>query len=112
MWKEIKLENLSGIDKCVGEFQVWMIGILPYAKMKVKIFESNEGKFTGYTDIQIKRSFDGSFEGAVGFGESVDTALENTIKYFLKMIKSDYPREKYPDGLSEEDILYSDYSDF
>ena len=69
-------------------------------------------KFTGYTDVQIKTQFDGSFEGAVGFGENIDDALENTINNFMKIVKSDYPPEKYPDGLSEGDISYSAYTDF
>ncbi|MDF9333720.1 hypothetical protein OH690_05140 [Escherichia coli] len=36
--------------------------------------------------------------------KTVDEALENTINNFLAILDSDYPRELYPDGLSDEHI--------
>ena len=107
MWKNIKMDNLSGIDKCVGEFDIWLVGILPCAKMKVKIFEGVDGKFTGYTGVKLKRIFDGDFESAVGYGNTIETALEDTIRYFLEMVSEDYPN-----GLNQEHIEYCDFSDF
>ncbi|EAB3051407.1 hypothetical protein D7C05_17775 [Salmonella enterica] len=107
MWQNIKIENVSKIEKTVAEFTVWMIGVLPYAKMKVKIFESNSGCYTGKTDLQIKRKFDGTPECAIGHGDTIEDSLENTIKYFNQMLKED-SLEK----LTEDDIEYSEYSDF
>lgn len=107
MWKSIKMQNLSGIDKCVGEFNAWLIGTLPCAKMKIKVFENASGKFTGYTGIKLRRIFDNQFESAVGYGDTIEAALEDTIRYFLEMVSDDYPN-----GISEEHIEYCDFSDF
>lgn len=107
MWKNIEIKNVSAIEKTVAEFTIWMIGVLPYAKMKVKIYESKSGKYTGMTDLRIKRKFDGSPESAIGHGNSVEEALEDTIKYFNSMLKEDGLEQ-----LTEGDIEYSEYSDF
>ncbi len=69
-------------------------------------------RYTGNTDIQIKRKFDGSFECAVGFGNNIEEALKDTIDWFNKMLEEDYPIDSYPEGLSEADIEYLDSSDF
>lgn len=105
-------KNVDAIEKCVAEFQIWMQEILPYGKMKIKIYENQKGVFYGYTDIRIIRKFDGSPEGAVGHGKTIDEALSDTIEYFMKMVEEDYPQSDYPTGLKEEDIEYSEYSDF
>lgn len=36
MWHSLKLEGVGKIEKTAAEFTVWMVGVLPYAKMKVK----------------------------------------------------------------------------
>ena len=112
MWHELEVEQVSKIRKCVGEFEVWMHQILPYGKMKIKIHEEQNKTYTGKTDICIKRKFDGQAECAVGFGESIEEALEETIIWFKKMVEEDYPTSEYPMGLEAEHIEYSEYSDF
>ncbi|WPU24791.1 hypothetical protein RI049_08650 [Cedecea neteri] len=107
MWHDLKLERVGKIEKTVAEFTVWMSAVLPYAKMKVKIYEGQSGRYTGRTDLAIKRKFDGCPECAVGFGNSVEEALEDTIKYFNSILKTDGF-----DELTEDDIEYSEYSDF
>lgn len=107
MWHGLKLERVGKIERAVAEFTVWMSTVLPYAKMKVKIYESQSGKYTGMTDLRIKRKFDGSPESAIGHGNSVEEALEDTIKYFNSMLKEDGLEQ-----LTEDDIEYSEYSDF
>lgn len=107
MWHKLKLENVGAIDKTVAEFTIWMIGILPYAKMKVKVSESQSGQYTGITDLAIKRKFDGCPECAIGHGTTTEEALEDTINYFNKMLKEDGFEE-----LTEDDIEYSAFSDF
>jgi hypothetical protein len=105
-WKDIKIDGISRIDKCTAEFDIWAIGKLPYAKCKVKVFEYSKGGFIGYTNIRIKSVIDGSPEGAVGSGDTIEEALENTLIDLIGKIK-----EK-GDELKEEDIEYSDPSDF
>ena len=102
MWHGLKLERVGKIEKTAAEFTVWMSTVLPYAKMKVKIYESQSGQYTG-----IKRKFDGSPESAIGHGNSIEEALEDTIKYFNEMLKIDGL-----DELTEDDIEYSEWSDF
>lgn len=112
MWKSIKMDHVRAIEKCAAEFEVWATRILPYAKMKVKIYEQQNGFFTGYTDVQVIRKFDNKPEGAVGHGKTVEEALEDTINNFLQIVESDYPKDQYPHGLSEENIEYIDFNDF
>ncbi|OCG20791.1 hypothetical protein A9G11_00270 [Gilliamella sp. wkB108] len=108
MWHNLKLDNVSGIDKTVAEFTVWMVGILPYAKMKIKVCESQFGSYTGISDVRIKRKFDDGYpQSALGDGDTIEKALENTIKNFNAMLKEDGYEE-----LTPEDIEYSEWSDF
>lgn len=107
MWHDLKLENVGAIEKTVAEFTIWMVGILPYAKMKVKVFESQAGIYTGRTDLAIKRKVDGSPENGLGDGRTIEEALENTIKSFNDMLKKDGFS-----ALTEDDIEYSEWSDF
>lgn len=107
MWHNLKLEQLSGIEKTVAEFTVWMVGVVPYAKMKVKIYESQNVSYTGRTDLKIKRKSDGKPENAIGTGKTIDEALEDTINYFNSMLKEDVLNE-----LTEDDIEYAEYPDF
>lgn len=107
MWHDLKIERVGGVEKTVAEFTIWMVGVLPYAKMKVKVFESQSGSYTGRTDLAIKRRGDSSPENGMGDGKTIEEALENTIKNFNKMLKKDCFSE-----LTEDDIEYSEWSDF
>lgn len=107
MWHDMKLENVGAIEKTVAEFTIWMTGVLPYAKMKVKVFENQLGSYTGRTDLAIKRKVDSSPENGLGDGRTIEEALENTIKNFNNMLKEDGFNE-----LTEDDIEYSEWSDF
>ena len=106
MWKNVKIQNVSKIEKCVAEFVVWAVELLPYAKMKVKIFEDQDGYFTGQTDIRVKSKFDGSPEGGIGHGATIDETLEDTLNYFMELVQD------YQNRLEPEDIEYSEWSDF
>lgn len=112
MWKNIKMYKIGSIEKCVAEFQVWAQEILPYGKMKIRVYESQNGVFSGYTDVRIIRKFDNSPESAVGHGKTIEEALEDTINYFMEIIEEDYPSKEYPNGVPEENIVYSEFSDF
>ena len=110
--EKINMKGVGHIEKLVGEFQIWIPAILPYGKMKVRVYENRDGVFWGYTDVMVIRKFDNSPEGAAGHGSSVEEALEDTIKYFMELIETDYPESKYPNGLSASDIEYVEWSDF
>ncbi len=93
-WKNIKIEGIANIEKCVGELLK-----TPYSKFKVKIFESQKGVYTGYTNLLIND------DPGVGSGKSVEDALKETIENFLEMIN-----ENQCD--SEEDFNCADPFDF
>jgi hypothetical protein len=105
-WKNIKHPGISSIEKLVAEFQVWFVEDLPYAKVKVRIYEDSDGNFTGFTNIQIKSPFDGAPEAAAGFGKTIDEALSDTIRYFATLIS------QKGGNLTEADIEYVDPDDF
>ncbi|MEX6035600.1 hypothetical protein [Providencia hangzhouensis] len=106
-WHDLNITKVSCIEKTVAEFTVTMIPILPYAKMKIKIYEDQSGFFTGMTDLAIKRKFDGCPECAIGRGSTIEKALEDTILYFKEMLSQDGFTE-----LTEDDISYAEWSDF
>ena len=112
MWHELKISQVEKIEKCVAEYQIWMHTVLPYGKLKIKIYEDQDKTYTGITDVRVRRKFDGEFEGGVGYGKSIEEALEDTIGWFLQVVDMDYPIADYPDGLTENDIEYVGYSDF
>lgn len=85
-WKNIKIDGIARIEKCVGEFQVWELHKTPYGKFKVKVFERIDGSFAGFTNISIKNMDDGSTESGVGFGSSIAEALEDTLKNFMELL--------------------------
>ena len=112
MWKKLKIDGVNEITKLVAEFEVWIHALLPYGKMKIKIYENTNGTFAGRTDVRLKRKFDGTPESAVGYGHTMEEALSETIRWFKEMVAEDYPKDQYPDGLTGEEIEYSDFSDF
>lgn len=104
-WKNIIINGIARIEKCVAEFQVWELNITPYGKFKVRIYEKINGKFIGYTNIKTKNPLDGSFECGVGYGDSISLALKDTIDNFLILLKEYLP-------ICEEDFEWMDSSDF
>ena len=84
-WHNLKIKGIAGIEKCVAEFNVSELKKTPWAKFKVKIYEDSNGSFTGYTNLMIKNAT-GDASAGVGYGNTVEEALENTVLYFLKML--------------------------
>lgn len=84
-WKNIKVEGIGNIEKCVGEFNIVETLKTPYGKFKIKIYERKNGRYVGYTNLQVKDK-DGCAFAGVGHGETVEEALKDTIEYFLDMI--------------------------
>lgn len=103
-WQDIKIEGIARIEKSVAEFDVVELEKTPYSKFKVKIYESPDGTFTGYTNLRVKDET-GDACGGLGHGETVEEALKDTIEYFLNMIDENQ-------DISEEDFECSDPFDF
>jgi hypothetical protein len=103
-WKKVRINGIANIEKCVAEFNVWELNKSPYAKFKVKIFESNKGNFTGYSNLQVIDEL-GSYYCAVGYGQSSEEALEDTINHFFTLVSR-------KDKWDEADFSCSDSFDF
>lgn len=103
-WKDITIKGIPSIKKCVGEYNIGEIKKTPYAKFKVKVYEKKNGKFYGITNLQIKDQ-DGCPIGGIGYGNTIEEALEDTIRYFLKMLEE---KEEW----AEEDFECADPYDF
>ena len=84
-WQNFEIKGIGNIEKCVGEFNIFETLNTPYGKFKIKIYERKNGKYVGYTNLQIKDK-DGCALAGVGHGETIDEALKDTIEYFLDMI--------------------------
>lgn len=104
MWSDIKHPGIEKIEKTVAEYYIWELYITPYAKFKIKIRESADHKYTGYTEVLIADE-SGSFHCAVGHGDTEEAALEDTIAEFFKMTA----RKK---EWEEEDFRYAEPYDF
>ncbi len=95
------------IEKLVAEFDITALELLgdvfvddfiPYGGFKVRIYESQDKeaiRLTGFTNLKILDST-GHYEGAVGFSNTMEGALEETINYFI---------EKVNDRLAEKGAL-------
>lgn len=104
-WKNIKISGIARIEKCVGEFQVWELEKTPYGKFKVKIFERIDGSFAGFTNIRVRNIEDGTPESGVGYGRSIDEALEDTLKNFIELLS-------VRDDFTEDDFEWAHPDDF
>lgn len=103
-WKDIKIQGIANIEKCVGEFNIIETLKTPHGKFKVKIYEKQNGRYVGYTNLQLKDE-DGCAFAGVGHGMTIEETLKDTIEYFLDMIN-----EKQ--NVGEDDFESSDPFDF
>lgn len=125
-WKDIKINCIDEIEKCVGEFQISALDffenlyegdIIHYGTFKIKVYESqgnpinnsNDLNFTGYTNLKLVDP-SGGFEGGIGFGGTIEQALEETIHNFIDKLV-DY-KEAKKKGLDKEDFILVDYDEF
>lgn len=127
-WKDIKIDNVDYIEKCVAEFEITALDffedlyeddIIHYGSFKVKVYEqqslqsfSHESPgFTGFTNLRLKDSYgqDG-YEGGMGFGRTLEEALENTIRNFMDNLKERKNQRKA--GLYKEDLVLLAYDEF
>lgn len=103
MWNE-KHQGIAKIEKFVGEYNIWELNIIPCAKFKIKIYESLDHTYSGYTNLHIVDEL-GDFYGAVGFGKTEEAALEDTIAQFFKLTAR-------KDIWEEQDFRYADPFDY
>jgi hypothetical protein len=105
-WKNIKIDGIVKIEKCVAEFKICEMNYSPYGKFKLKIFESADGKFTGLSNQQVKDE-SGKINRVVGHGATLEETLTDTLQYFFKLVSWKGNRE-----WKEEDFAEIDPFDF
>lgn len=118
-WKDIRIEGIESIDKCVAEFDISALNFLgelyegdyiPYGLFKVKIYESQTSSgFSGFTNLRLKTP-EGGYEGGYGFGHSLEGALEDTVRNFMANL-IEYKRLKRS-GLCENDLVLLTYDEY
>lgn len=104
MWNEIKHQGIAKIEKLVAEYNIWELKIIPCGKFKIKIYESLDHTYSGYTNIHIADGL-GDFYCAVGHGKTEISALEDTISEFFNLTARKSIWE-------EQDFQYADSYDF
>lgn len=104
-WRQIKVEGINSIEKKVAEYHIWSIEKIPYGKFKVKILEHQDGEFFGFPNLAVRSIEDGSPDWIGGMGNTIDEALKDTLKYFMKTLEG---RE----NLTEKDFEWSAHEDF
>lgn len=127
-WRDIKIDHIDYVEKCVGEFEITALRFfkkvyegdtIHYGAFKVKVYENQNiqlrpyesNGFTGVTNLRLKDPMGlGGYEGGIGFGMTVEQALDETVRKFLRNIM-DYKAEKKM-GLCKEDFVLIDYNEF
>ncbi len=103
-WKDVVIDGVVKIEKLADEFEVWELDKIPYGKFKVKVFETQEGKYIGRTNLMVKDKVN-DFSVGIGYGGSVGEALQDTVRYFYSLIDE-------LDELSEASFEYVDVLEF
>lgn len=85
-WKNIKINGITKINKCVGEYLIFHDGRFPFINFRVQIYEDCHGSYTGIPNFGIKSCLDGSLEVEAGFGKTESECLEDTLTNLLKII--------------------------
>ena len=100
-------KKIGNTEKCVGEFKVNILELLPCKSCKIRIYKEKKSMYYGKTDICLITKHDDYPEGIIGFGKSVDDTLEHTINNLLEKLKYDFPEK-----IALNSIVYDDDSEF
>lgn len=103
-WRKTESINIVKIERFVEEFELWDLRNIPHGKFKIKIYESSDGKFTGRTNLMVIDKT-GNYNAGVGYGETTDDALNDTIRYFYSLIEES-------ENLTMGSFKYVDSMDF
>lgn len=99
-WKDIKIEEISKIERVADIFQVWSITLFPYGQVKFYIYEMQDGRYLGKADMAAKKKGTDFPDWIEGNGNSIVEALENAIRALLQSI------EKH-EATSEQDFVWN-----
>ena len=127
-WRDIKIDHIDYVEKCVAEFEITALRFfkkvyegdtIHYGAFKVKVYQNQNiqlrpyesTEFTGVTNLRLKDSMGlGGYEGGIGFGDTVEQALEDTVRNFFGNVMERKAMKKM--GLCKEDFVLIDYDEF
>lgn len=104
-WKEIHIEGITSIERCIAEFEVWELEKSPYAKFRVKVYEDRNRKYKGYTNLRELKERKEDFSSVMGYGMTIEECLRDTINEMLKMLSG-------KEDCQEDDFKYLTINEF
>ena len=106
-WGTIEINGIVGIERVVAEFQIECPEI-PNRYFRVKITENKNDRYIGRCNISICNR-DGFPEWISGLGNSIDEALEDTLRQFMRSLQQGKGDRSI---LEENDFEWSACEDF
>jgi hypothetical protein len=79
------IEGIINIERVVAEFHI-ECPALPSRSFRIKIRETTKGRYVGYPNVAIKSS-DDTPEWSSGLGETINEALEDTVRSFMASLR-------------------------
>ena len=104
-WRELLIDGLGPVERVVALFQIGPpLERLPFPSFKVKVIEHANGSFMAVPNVAA-RGPDGFPDWEAGSGSTVEEALEDTLRTFVRILGERQP-------LSESDFIWSDPTEF
>ncbi len=104
-WRELRVEGLGPIERVVAVFQIGPpLERLPFPSFKVKVIERANGSFLAVLNVDAHDT-NGCRDGEAGLGMTVEEALEDALRRFVRILDEREP-------LSESDFIWSDATEF
>jgi hypothetical protein len=106
-WDTLSIEGIINIERVVAEFYI-ECPVLPSRSFRIKIRETMKGRYVGYPNVAIKSS-DDTPEWSSGLGETINEALEDTLRSFMASLERVQSDRRL---LKEDDLEWSACEDF
>jgi hypothetical protein len=104
-WRDLRVEGLGPIDRVVSVFQVGPpLERLPFPSFKIKVVERTNGSFLAVPNVAALGP-DGQPDWEAGLGDTVEEALEDVLRRFVRILDERKPS-------SEADFTWSDPREF
>lgn len=103
------MDEFMRIERVAALFDLWLDGkIFPFPKMKVKVLERPEQDFLAVSNLHRRDRGTGVPEYLSGLGNSIESSVEDLLKYYMADAKEHLPSS----GYVEDDFEWSAPEDF
>lgn len=93
-WRELRVKGLGPLDRVVAVFQVGPpLERVPFPSFKVKVIDRANGSFLAVANVATLGP-DGHPTGEAGLGDSVDEALEDALRRFVRILDERKPNSE------------------